>query len=339
MTETPTVLNDLDRKIVAALQADPRASWSKLSGAVAVSETTVLRRVNRMRDARLLLVTAVPDPQRCGLGQPVHVYFQTVPTRGRELALQLAERPDVRYVSLVAGTHDVMCELIVPDQRYLTRLVETELPGAGAVTSSTTAFVLKQFKTEDQWSGPLLNGSESSGPRSKPAADGAPSGRSRRRAAEPLDELDTRLLAALRADGRRSYADLSHDLGLSETAVARRIAALRADDRIDFLAMVDPAALGFDLEVIMHVRVEPARIAATAKAFAATRQVRYVSATTGVGDLTCDAVFRDADDLFEFITNTVGKLRGVISLDTDLVLEAVKRAYYYPLFGQRGPKD
>lgn len=342
MTETPTVLNDLDRKIVAALQADPRASWSKLSGAVAVSETTVLRRVNRMRDARLLLVTAVPDPQRCGLGQPVHVYFRTVPTRGRELALQLAERADVRYVSLVAGTHDVMCELIVPDHKYLTRLVETELPGAGAVTSSTTAFVLKQFKTEDQWSGPLLNGSDDPAGAPKPAANAAPSGssgRSRRRTAEPLDELDTRLLAALRADGRRSYADLSHDLGLSETAVARRIAALRADDRIDFLAMVDPAALGFDLEVIMHVRVEPARIESAAKAFAATRQVRYVSATTGVGDLTCDAVFRDADDLYEFITNTVGKLRGVISLDTDLVLEAVKRAYYYPLFGPRGPED
>jgi DNA-binding Lrp family transcriptional regulator len=334
--QTSTVLNELDRRIVAALQADPRASWSKLSGAVGVSETTVLRRVNRMREARLLLVTAVPDPLRCGLGQPVHVYFRTVPTRGRELALQLAERGDVRYVSLVAGTHDVMCELIVPDQRYLTRLVQTELPGAGAVISSTTAVVLKQFKTEDQWSGPLLDGSD--GAVSKPD-NGAPrsgsAARHRRRKSEPLDDLDTRLLTALRADGRRSYADLSHDLGLSETAVARRIAALRADDRIDFLAMVDPAALGFELEVIMHVRVEPARIESAAKAFAATRQVRYVSATTGVGDLTCDAVFRDADDLFEFITHTVGKMRGVISLDTDLVLEAVKRAYYYPLFVTR----
>jgi hypothetical protein len=116
---------------------------------------------------------------------------------------------------------------------------------------------------------------------------------------------------------------------------AGRIAALRADARIDFLAMVDPAALGFQLEVIMHVKVEPQRIEATARALAATRQVRYVSATTGAGDLTCDAVFRDSDDLYEFLTTTVGKLRGVLSIDTDLVLEAVKRAYYYPLFGRR----
>lgn len=189
------------------------------------------------------------------------------------------------------------------------------------------------FKTEDQWSGPLLEGIDGAAPESETGTR-APAGaaRHRRRKAEPLDDLDVRLLAALRVDGRRSYADLSHDLGLSETAVARRITALRGDDRIDFVAMVDPAALGFEVEVIMHVHVEPARIESAAKAFAAARQVRYVSATTGVGDLTCDAVFRDAADLFEFITHTCGKVRGVISLDTDLVLEALKRAYSYPLF-------
>jgi DNA-binding Lrp family transcriptional regulator len=259
----------------------------------------------------------------------VHVYFKTVPARGRELALHLAERDDVRYVSLVAGTHDIMCELIVPDHQRLSQLLSSDLPGAGAVTSSSTAVVLKQFKTEDQWSGALLDS-----PVGKAEPPGG-NGHTARRKSEPLDELDSRLLAALRADGRRSYADLSQDLSLSETAVARRVAALRADNRIDFLAMVDPAALGFELEVIMHVRVEPSKIETTAKALAATRPVRYCSATTGVGDLTCDAVFRDADDLYEFITHTVGKLRGIISLDTDLVLEAVKRAYYYPLFGPR----
>jgi DNA-binding Lrp family transcriptional regulator len=259
-----------------------------------------------------------------------------VPARGRELALLLAERPDVRYVSLVAGSHDLMCEFIVPDHRYLSQLLTTELPGTDAMISSSTAVVLKQFKTVDQWSGPLLAGKSSASPPGEDdehseAADGP---RTRRRRTEPLDDVDSRLLTALRADGRRSYADLSQDLGLSETAVARRIAALRADNRIDFLAMVDPAALGFELEVIMHVRVEPPRIAATAKALAATRQVRYVSATTGERDLTCDAVFRDSDDLWEFVTSTVGTLRGVLSVDTDLVLEAIKRAYYYPLFAR-----
>jgi DNA-binding Lrp family transcriptional regulator len=115
----------------------------------------------------------------------------------------------------------------------------------------------------------------------------------RRRRAKPLDDVDNRL----RADGRRSFADLWQDLGLSETAVARRIAALRADDRVDFPGDGRSGRPGFGLEVIMHMRVEPGRIVATAKALAATRQVRYVSAAMGKGDLTRDAVFRDSDDL------------------------------------------
>jgi DNA-binding Lrp family transcriptional regulator len=41
----PDKLDDLDRRIVAALQAAPRASWTQLGSVVAVSETTVMRRV------------------------------------------------------------------------------------------------------------------------------------------------------------------------------------------------------------------------------------------------------------------------------------------------------
>ncbi len=45
--------------------------------------------------------------------------------------------------------------------------------------------------------------------------------------------------------------------------------------------MVDPAALGFELEVLIHLRVELADLEAVAVALAATAEVRYVSATTG----------------------------------------------------------
>ena len=62
----------------------------------------------------------------------------------------------------------------------------------------------------------------------------------RKDAAAPLDEIDTRLLEVLSVDGRRTYSDLSHDLQLSETAVARRVSALTAENWVYFLAMVDP---------------------------------------------------------------------------------------------------
>lgn len=133
----PDKLDDLDRRIVAALQAAPRASWSQLGSVVAVSETTVMRRVQRLRDSGTLIILAAPDPLRCALGQPVHVYFETAPGEAPDLARSLAKRGGVRYVSLLAGTRDIMCELISPNHQELGRLLMGHLQKPEAVQRTT----------------------------------------------------------------------------------------------------------------------------------------------------------------------------------------------------------
>lgn len=321
----PNRLDEVDRRIVAALQADPRASWAQLAGVVGVSETTVLRRTQRLRDTGSLLVVAAPDPLRCGFGQPVLLQFRTVPGEATRLAHLLAQRLDVRYVSLLTGSQDVMAELIAPDQRYLSQVLTHDLPKTGLVLSTTTDVVLKRFKTKDQWSREIL------APAVHPVAEPEPQAQSAERNGS-LDDMDMNLLAALRQDGRRSYADLSHDLGLSETAIARRVTTLAASNRLYFVAMVDPLALGFEFEVIAHLRVEPNAIESIALAMANMAEVRYISATTGHSDLTCDAIFRNTEALYEFVTHAVGSMRGVREIEVDVVLESLKREYRYPLF-------
>jgi DNA-binding Lrp family transcriptional regulator len=279
--------------------------------------------VQRLRDSGRLIVIAVPDPLRCGMGQPVIVWFRTVPGAAPQFAHELAARPDVRYVALLAGGHDLLAEIIVPDQRYLQKVVMEELPNGGSVQQSSTALVLKRFKTRDQWSGAVLDGTTDWGEPTTVASH---------RSGVPLDEVDSRIVAALRVDGRRGYSDIATTLGLSETTVARRMAALTADQRLNFIAMVDPVALGFRLEAIINFRVEPAAIEATATRLVGSPQVRYLAATTGTSDLTCDGVFKDTDDLYDFLNDTVAGIRGIVGARVDVVLEAVKREYHYPLF-------
>jgi DNA-binding Lrp family transcriptional regulator len=319
-------LDAVDRRIVAALQTDPRASWAQLGGVVGVSETTVLRRVQRLRDSGSLVVVAAPDALRCGFGQPVLLQFRTVTGEAPKLAEHLAERADVRFVALLAGRNDVMCELVVPDRGYLARVLMQELPDYGSVLGTTTEVVLKTFKTSDQWSRGLLDGDAvSSAPVLPKPAESVERG-------EKLDDMDMRLLAALGSDGRRSYADLSSELGLSETAIARRVTALTSTNRLYFIAMVEPGALDFALEVIVHLRVELARLEAVAAALATLTPVRYVSATTGFSDLVFEGVFRDNSALYEFLTQTLQEIDGIREIEVDVVLESVKRAYRYPLF-------
>src|SRR5690625_4667174 len=67
------VLDDPDRRIVAALQISPRASWQQIATGLGVSESTVSRRAKRLLRDGSVHVAAIPDPLRCGIGFPVLV--------------------------------------------------------------------------------------------------------------------------------------------------------------------------------------------------------------------------------------------------------------------------
>jgi DNA-binding Lrp family transcriptional regulator len=328
---TAVRLDHVDRRIVAALQADPRASWAQLGTVVGVSETTVLRRVQRMRDGGVLEVVAAPDPLHCGFGQPVLLQFRTVPGKAPDLARYLAERADARFVALLTGRSDVLCELIAPDRRYLSRFLSEEVPTTGAVLGTTTEIVLRTFKTSDQWSRTLLDPDAAPEP-PRPRPLSAPAEKHAK-----LDEMDMRLLAALGGDGRRSYADLSAELGLSETAIARRVTALTSSNRLYFVAMVDSAALGFELEVLVRLRVELAALESIASDLTAMPEVRYMSATTGYSDLVFEGIFQDTDALYNFVTHTLGALEGIREVEVDVMLDTIKRAFRYPLFAGDSP--
>jgi len=72
--------------------------------------------------------------------------------------------------------------------------------------------------------------------------------------AAALDELDERIVAALVADARASYADIGAQVGLSASAVKRRVDRLRATGAITgFTVTVDPAALGWTTEAYVEL--------------------------------------------------------------------------------------
>src|SRR5690606_41738342 len=69
-----------------------------------------------------------------------------------------------------------------------------------------------------------------------------------------LDETDKRIIAALTADARASYADIGQLVSLSAPAVKRRVDRLRAAGVIrGFTAVVDPAAVGWTTEAFVEL--------------------------------------------------------------------------------------
>jgi len=241
------------------------------------------------------------------------------------LAAQLAQRPDVQYVSLVTGRHDVMCELISPSHEYLANVLVNQLPQTGLFERSATAIVLKRFKTQDQWSRVLLDGIADFSEYDESVSDDSGD-------APALDALDRSILASLVADGRRSYSEVAAEVGAGEAVVGRRVQALVASKRLSFVAMVAPATLGFEVEAMIHIRTDLGDLDETARCVAAMPEARYVAATTGDADIIALVVLRDTAEAYAFLTEKLGALPGTRNIETDIVLESVKRGYHYPLF-------
>jgi len=75
-----------------------------------------------------------------------------------------------------------------------------------------------------------------------------------------LDELDRRLIDLLVSDGRRSYADLARDTGLSTSAVHQRVRRLEQRGAIaGYTARVEPQTAGLPLSAFISIQaLDPA---------------------------------------------------------------------------------
>jgi DNA-binding Lrp family transcriptional regulator len=122
-----------------------------------------------------------------------------------------------------------------------------------------------------------------------------------------LDDLDRKILEHLERDGRATLAAVGAAVGLSSSAVKRRVDRLQTTGVIvGYSAIVDPAALGDRLEAFMELycadNVAPADLLAAVSEIPAV-----VAAHTVAGD--ADAVVRVRVEGIEELERTIERLR------------------------------
>lgn len=130
-----------------------------------------------------------------------------------------------------------------------------------------------------------------------------------------MDKLDERIVAALAADARTSFAVIGTDIGLSATAVKRRVDRLRADGVIrKFTVQLDPDALGQTTEAFVEIycreRTSPADILAAVR-----KHPEVVAAYTVTGDPDAlvhlrTSSMRHLEDALERLRREPGVLRS-----------------------------
>lgn len=141
-----------------------------------------------------------------------------------------------------------------------------------------------------------------------------------------VDDVDLALLELLRADGRRTVADLARAVNLSPAPVGRRIARLERHGVIaGYTALVNESKLGRGVEAFAEVRVRgDVDIAAVLELAATMPEAQEAFTVAGDPDALVRLVVADAEGLRRAI-NTLRHSDGVVSTRTLLVLGSWRR--------------
>jgi DNA-binding Lrp family transcriptional regulator len=147
-----------------------------------------------------------------------------------------------------------------------------------------------------------------------------------------LDAVDEKIITLLVEDARRSFADIGGRVGLTASAVKRRVDRLRSGGAIGgFTVRLEPGALGWTVEGYVELYCR-ASTPPQAIRDAVERFPEIVDASTISGE--ADALLRIvAADMhhFERVLEQIGSQRFVARTKSVLVLSALLRRAVTPL--------
>jgi Lrp/AsnC family transcriptional regulator, leucine-responsive regulatory protein len=157
--------------------------------------------------------------------------------------------------------------------------------------------------------------------------------------AAALDKLDKAILRALQLNGRETYDVVGEQVGLSPSAVLRRVKRLEEAGVIDrYVALVRPEAVGLGLTAYINVRLEKHTEHHKRNPMDAFRagvqtwpEVVECVALTGEMDFLLRVVVEDMAHYSRFIMDTLLKHPSVQDCKTSFVLDRVKTTTAVPV--------
>jgi Lrp/AsnC family transcriptional regulator, leucine-responsive regulatory protein len=100
-------LDEVDRHIIAALQADGRATNQRIARSLRISPATVGARIRRLENVNAMRVVAVTDFAALGYQVLLAVGIEVQGRAAEEVAQELAALEEVFAVHLVTGARDI----------------------------------------------------------------------------------------------------------------------------------------------------------------------------------------------------------------------------------------
>jgi len=147
-----------------------------------------------------------------------------------------------------------------------------------------------------------------------------------------IDALDKKISDLLLEDGRMSCAKIAARIGgISERAVRYRINRLIENGIITVRGNVNAEGLGLTVCADVFIEVEPALVLEIARRLAQYEIVSYIAYSTGDTDISIQVFAHNNSELFNFVTEVIGKIPGVRKTHISFVPIKIKDDHVWPI--------
>ncbi|MEM2910313.1 MAG: Lrp/AsnC family transcriptional regulator [Nitrososphaerota archaeon] len=152
-----------------------------------------------------------------------------------------------------------------------------------------------------------------------------------------LDEKDVMILNVLQENGRASYSEIAKRLGISEAAAYSRVKRLIKQGYIKrFQAVIDENKVGKAMTAFVAVKAQPHLYNKILEALISFPEVQEVHDVTGDYYCLLKLRVRDKESLAKTL-DEIGKMEGVVSTETRVVLRTLKESPNVYIFNSLPP--
>ena len=146
------LVDDIDRKIIRALQDDGRASFQDIAETIGVAYQTTRRRAKTLLDDKIVRSETLVNRLIEGTAIVAGVNLRTTGPIS-EISEKLQLIPEVEIAVVTSGRFDLLLEVACKDRDHLATLVGSVLPSVSGIVSSETSIYQRVLKLPQSWSG------------------------------------------------------------------------------------------------------------------------------------------------------------------------------------------
>jgi DNA-binding Lrp family transcriptional regulator len=301
------MIDNTDRRIIAALKSDGRYSYASLAKELGLNVATVAKRIEKMLREDVITIKAVLNPFKLGYNARALITLDIELTKVDQISAQLIRSPNISLLATVFGRFDALVIADFPTWEMLQDFISKELPKVEGIYKVDAFPVIEMKKI---FCGLFKYDSfVKDTPR--------------------IDKIDLAIIEELGENGRLSYTDLASKLNISLTNVSRRVARLKEEDIMRISAIRNPAKMGYLASAYVALRADLNRVDAICSELAVYHEIHMIMTLMSGYEILLGIHFPCPEVLYRFIGGNIARIPGVTHIETFICAATLKRSYAF----------